>query len=135
MTSFTNIPPEEVERRRLISAERMKEIEADEWGLHYQEVCDTLYWKTGRCCAGCDNWASYAGLTGQCSAAGIMSGADVMRSLGFTFWSYEPEPGFPYTKASHVCGLFKDDFDWSTMPDAYLSQIGAMRRGKLREKP
>jgi hypothetical protein len=132
---FTDLPPEEVERRRLISQARMREIEQEEWEARYQATCDRLYWSKGRCCAGCDHWSSYAGLSGQCSAAGIMSGADVMRSLGFTFWSYEPAPDFPYTRAEHVCGLFKDEFDWSTLSPDYLRSIGAIRNGTLRGKP
>ena len=133
--TFTQLPPEEIERRRKASVSALAERDRDEWDAKYQERCDGIYWRFGRCCAGCDHWSSYAGLTGQCSAAGIMSGADVMRSLGFRFWSHQPEPGYPYTKAKHVCGLFSDSFDWSTLGASYLARIDALRNGKLRAKP
>lgn len=133
--TFGALPPQEVERRRLSSVAALKELDRAEWEAKYQERCDGIYWRFGRCCAGCDHWASDAGLTGECSAAGIMSGADVMRSLGFSYWSHQPEPGFPYTKAKHVCGLFSDAFDWSTLDAGYLARIGALRNGELRVKP
>lgn len=133
--TFGPLPPEEIERRRALSLVRLREIERSEWEAKYQEICDRLYWKHGKCCAGCDHWSSHAGLTGECTAAGIMSGAEVMRSMGFTFCSHMPEPGFPHTRGKHVCGMFKDDFDWSALSDDYLQSIGAMRGGKLRSKP
>lgn len=83
----------------------------------------------------CDHWGSSGALTGRCSAAGIMSGADVLQSMGVTFSSYMPEPGFPYTRAEHACGLFRDDFDWSTLDVGYLRRIGAMKGNALRNKP
>lgn len=129
------LPPEEIERRRLVSIAAMEAKDRAEWEARYQETCDRLYWSRGKCCAGCDHWISDAGLTGQCAAAGIMSGADVMRSIGVTFSSYTPEPGFPYTRAEHVCGLFRDDFDWSTLDAEYLRRIGAMKNNVMRAKP
>lgn len=133
--AFGSLPPEEVARRRELSLARMKEIKRDEWEAKYQSICDRLYWKIGKCCAGCDHWQSDAGLTGQCLAAGIVSGAEVIRSMGFTFSSYIPAPGFPHTKGNHVCGMFRDDFDWSSLPDDYLRSVGAMRDNTLRAKP
>lgn len=32
--------------------------------------------------------------------------------------------GHVATPRGHVCGEFKDEFDWSTLPKAYLTQIG-----------
>ena len=64
-----------------------------------------------------------------------MSGEDVMRSIGATGWSFEPEPGFPFTMAEFYCGKFRDEFDWSTLDREYLTKIGAMKYGELRDKP
>lgn len=58
-----------------------------------------------------------------------------MRSLGCTFSSYTPPPGHPYTMADYVCGLFRDEFDWSSLDREYLERIGAMKNGSLRPKP
>lgn len=55
--------------------------------------------------------------------------------MGVTFSSYIPEPGFPFTRMDDHCGLFKDDFDWSTLDDDYLRKIGAMTGRGMREKP
>ena len=133
--SFGTLPPEEVKRRQDVSRARYKEIRRDEWAAQYQAKCDTLYWEIGKCCAGCDHWSSDGAMQGECSAAGIMSGEQVMLSMGIPFSSLQIEPGFPFTKSTHVCGLFRDDFDWSILADDYLEQIGAMRHGQMRAKP
>ena len=133
--TFGRLPPDEIERRRLASVDAMEAKSQAEWGARYQETCDRLYWSRGQCCAGCDHWESEGALLGRCSAAGIMSGADVLRSMGVTFSSLMPEPGFPYTRAEHACGLFCDDFDWSTLDAGYLRGIGAMKGKALRIKP
>lgn len=101
----------------------------------YQEHCDRLYWSRGQCCAGCDHWRSDMGDLGECVAAGIMSGGDVMRSLGITWSSHPFDPGFPYTKASDHCGLFRDEFDWTQLDALYLRRIGAIVKGRLQPKP
>lgn len=132
---FGNLPPDEVARRLDVSRAWYEEIKRNEWAGQYQAKCDALYWKIGKCCAGCDHWGSDGAMIGQCSAAGIMSGEQVMRSLGISFSSYPFNPGFPYTESTHVCGLFRDDFDWSLLTDDYLHQIGAMRQGHMRPKP
>lgn len=123
--TFTKLPPEEVERRRLLSIEGMKERDEAEWQRRYQEMCDKYYWAHGRCCAGCDHWASDAGWIGVCTSAPPVSGLDVLRSLGIEWSTYTPPPGQPFTEKSHVCGAFKDDFDWSTLELEYLKRIGA----------
>jgi len=135
--NFTNLTPEEMERRRLASVAAMREIEDAAWERQYREKCDRIYWAHGQCCAGCDHWESNMGLSGFCTGAGIVSGADVMRSVvGDGFCSYTPPPGFPMTKARFKCGLFRDNFDWSTLDADYLRRIGAARHdGTLRQKP
>jgi hypothetical protein len=108
---------------------------ANDFDLWYQEQCDRLYWSQGQCCAGCDHWISEAGMTGRCSAAGVVSGEDVLKSMGIAFSNYTPPPGFPFVRATFHCGKFSDEFDWSALSEMYLYSIGAMRRGKLHPKP
>lgn len=128
-------PADEVERRRQASIDVMAERDRKAFAEWYQAECDNLYWSRGQCCAGCDHWQSDMGMSGSCSAAGIVSGEEVLRSTGITFCSYTPPPGFPLTHGDFYCGKFKDDFDWSELEPEYLRQIGAMKDGKLREKP
>lgn len=129
MNFFTNLTPDEIERRRLASIKVMKERRREDWGSRYQERCDRFYWKHGRCCAGCDHWSSEAGDIGECMSAPPVSGADVIQSLGIDWSSYTPPPGQPFTRREHVCGAFRDDFDWSTLEPDYLKRIGAIPTG------
>lgn len=132
---FSKFTPEEVERRRRASVEAMRNRERDEFAARYQEHCDRIYWTRGQCCAGCDHWQSDGGDVGRCAGAGIVSGMDVMRSMGAQWSSYIPEPGFPFTRADQHCGLFRDEFDWSTLDAKYLLRIGAMDNGEMKQKP
>jgi hypothetical protein len=133
--AWSRFSPDELERRRKLSIEALEAIDAEKWGEEYQEVCDSIYWKFGPCCAGCDHWSSYAGLSGQCTAASIVSGADVLRSMGITWSTYIAKPGHPYTEAKHRCGLFSDTFEWSTLEADYLRRIGAMVGNQLKPRP
>lgn len=126
---------EELEQRRLTSVEGLKNIRRDEFQERYQEKCDSLYWNHGKCCAGCDHWLHGVGRFGQCDAAGIMSGKDVLHSLDMRSCTYEPAPDKPYSQDKYCCGKFEDGFDWSSLPNEYLRSIGALRGGKLRHKP
>lgn len=132
---WSKLSVEEMERRRLVSVEEMARRDRAGFDESYQEMCDQEYWTFGQCCAGCDHWMSDMARIGQCKAAGIVSGADVMRSQGISFSSLPYKPGFPWTDGHHHCGMFKDDFDWSTLDREYLERIGAMRDGKMRPKP
>lgn len=125
MVQFTALPPEEMERRRLLSIGVLKERSKDDWQRKYQKRCDTFFWKNGPCCAGCDHWASDAGDIGECTSAPPVSGAQVLKSLGIEWSSYTPPPGQPFTKREHRCGAFQDTFDWSTLDPDYLREIGA----------
>ena len=122
--TFTTLPPDEVERRRKQSVAALKQREREDFARWYQEKCDRDYWTRGPCCAGCDHWKSDMGNIGHCTAAGIVSGDQVMRSMGISFCSYTPPPGFPLTQGDFHCGLFKDEFDWSSLPAEYLRKIG-----------
>lgn len=125
MGEFTSLSADEIERRRRASVEAWRQIQSDRFDQWYQERCDSFYWKHGRCCAGCDHWASEQGYIGVCTDAPIMPGADVLRSCGIDWSSYVPPPGQPFTRHDHVCGAFKDDFDWSSLDPEYLKRIGA----------
>lgn len=135
MSKFTKLPPDEIERRRRLSVLELAERDKAKWERQYQKLCDREYWAHGQCCAGCDHWQSGGGFLGRCSAAGIVSGENVMRSMGVSFCSYTPEPGFHFTRHNHACGLFRDEFDWSLLDEVYLTGIGAMRGGVIRQKP
>jgi len=47
--------------------------------------------------------------------------------LGIRGVSMDLEPGHVVTAHDHVCGDFKDEFDWSSLPLGYLKRIGAAR--------
>lgn len=132
---WSNFSPEELERRRLASVQACKDMERADFEKWYQARCDSRYWTYGQRCSGCDYWASSEGDFGACQHAGIVSGQDVMMSLGLSFCSAPIQPGYPLTNDGHWCANFKDDFDWSSLPKEYLAEIGAMRDGVLREKP
>ena len=135
MPDFTNLPPEEVERRRKASVVALQSIDRAKFEAWYQEECDRFYWENGRCCAGCDHWGSDAALIGTCAAAGIVSGQQVLASMGLQSCSYTPPPGLPYTNHNFHCGKFRDDFDWLTLPVEYLERISATIDKKLKDKP
>lgn len=121
---FTTLPPEEVERRRLLSVVALEERNKDDWQRKYQKRCDTFFWKHGPCCAGCDHWASDQGDIGECTSAPPVSGEQVVKSLGIEWCSHTPPPGQPFTRRDHRCGAFQDTFDWSTLDREYLNEIG-----------
>jgi len=125
MHSFTALSISEIEKRRRASVEALHIKKAKEFAVWYQEKCDIMYWQNGPCCAGCDHWQSDSGLTGRCTSAPIMSGRDVLLSMGIYSSSYTPPPDHPSTEATHRCGMFKDDFDWATLDADYLKRIGA----------
>lgn len=135
MPNWSRFSPAELERRRLASVAEMKVRDRAAFDRWYQERCDRDYWKYGPRCSGCDHWQSDMGNSGHCTAAGIVSGEQVLRSAGIVSCSYMPPPGFPLTKADFHCGLFRDDFDWSSLDHEYLERIGAMKNGSLRPKP
>lgn len=132
---FTDLPPDEIERRREASIAELKRRDRSEFDARYQEHCDREYWTKGQCCAGCDFWESEMGNLGYCAAAGIVPGDQVMASMGLIVCSYTPPPGLPLCKGDFWCGKFKDDFDWSKLDRDYLNKIGALRNGQIKAKP
>lgn len=98
-----------------------------------QEAIDAFYTKTGPCCAGCDWWAHMNSVAGECRKSAPVPaeqryGMVVMGSLPWRFIG--AEAGHIITNRDHRCGDFKDEFDWSTLPPAYLRRIGRMDTGK-----
>ena len=133
--SWSKFSPEEIERRRHASVDALKAKRREEFAQWYQEKCDRDYWTGGQCCAGCDFWNSEKGYSGECRAAGIVSGREVLASVGIVSWSGPLKPGHPMTHGDHWCGQFRDEFDWSTLDRDYLSRVGAMDNGSLKQKP
>ena len=135
MPNWSKFTPEELERRRLESVAAFEDMKRDDFDRWYQEKCDQDYWAYGRCCAGCDHWQSDMGNLGHCAAAGIVSGDQVMASIGIQFCSYTPPPGLPLTPGDFYCGKFTDAFDWSLLGVEYLCRIGAIKDGTMKPKP
>ena len=86
---------------------------------------DSFYWKHGKCCAGCDHWKTYGIAIGECTMSKIISAKERLEMIGLNNCTLPFEAGHAITKREYVCGLFKDDFDWSTLPVFYLKRIGA----------
>lgn len=96
-----------------------------------QERFDTLYMERGPCCAGCDWWQGVNFGAGECLRSAPMPGADRLAMLGITGCSLNPGAGHALTLATHHCGDFQDEFDWSTLPLGYRARIGdrSLRQG------
>jgi len=131
-----SLSDKEVERRRNESLEALERLGKERFERWYQARCDADYWRFGKRCSGCDYWVSEQGYLGQCQQAGKLSGLDVLKSCGFEHYTGPiPAPDYPFTRAWGACVNFKDDFDWSSLPQEYLVEIGAVRNGVLRDKP
>jgi hypothetical protein len=88
-----------------------------------QEHLDKFYWHHGKCCAGCDWWRSISSLVGDCTRSAPVSAKD--RASMLDIHSFQIQSGHIVTQREHVCGDFKDDFDWSTLPLPYRKRVGA----------
>jgi hypothetical protein len=89
-----------------------------------QRICDSFYVANGPCCAGCDWWDSINSQIGNCTRSAPVSGAERAAMLGMRAPAYAPGAGHVMTKREHVCGDFKDEFDWSSLSPLYLRRIG-----------
>ena len=67
-----------------------------------QEHIDRFYFAHGKCCAGCDWWRHVNSVAGCCNRMPVE---------------------VPTTR-EHVCGEFKDEFDWSSLPPHYRRMVG-----------
>lgn len=93
-------------------------------GSERQELLDTFYHQNGPCCAGCDWWRSLNSRAGECRRSTMIPGADRPASLGFEGVSFAIGAGHAMTLREHVCGEFKDEFDWSSLPLPYRRRVG-----------
>lgn len=93
----------------------------------WQENVDRFYFGLGRpCCAGCDWWRSLSPLVGDCTKSKLVGGVERWDALGIDRCSLRLPAGHVITKRDYVCGNFKDDFDWSSLPLPYRKHIGAL---------
>lgn len=90
-----------------------------------QEFLDRLYFRNGPCCAGCDWWRSFNSGVGECTKSAPVSDVERWAMMGITNCSIPPASGHIVTKSDHVCGDFKDEFDWSALPLPYRKRVGA----------
>lgn len=71
-----------------------------------RESVDSFYLKHGKCCAGCDWWRYINSVAGTCER-------------------HAPQvEGFPITTRDQLCGDFKDEFDWDSLPLGYRLTLG-----------
>ena len=98
---------------------------------------DEQYAKNGPCCSGCDYYCPISTQYGDCTrSAPNVSGGDRAWLMGIKYSpSYIPEEGHIITKAEHVCGEFKDDFEWATLGRFYLKSINGEHLAKGHPKP
>lgn len=90
-----------------------------------QEIIDTFFWKNGPCCAGCDWWRSLNSMAGECTRSPPTSSGNRFAMLGVQSESIDPGAGHVITPRQHICGEFRDTFDWSSLPVPYLKRVGA----------
>jgi hypothetical protein len=90
-----------------------------------QELLDRFYFKNGSCCAGCDWWRSLSSLVGDCTRHAPVKSEQRWAMLGIEKCSLRPSVGHVVTQREHVCGDFKDEFDWTTLPLSYRKAVGA----------
>lgn len=101
-----------------------------------QEVLDRFYHSHGPCCAGCDWWRSLNAVAGECTRkAPTGARKDRIALLRMSNSSLSTGSGHVLTPRTHVCGEFKDEFDWSLLPPAYLRRIGAMQWSRQPKRP
>jgi hypothetical protein len=89
-----------------------------------QEIADRFYFANGPCCSGCDWWRHVNSIVGECTRSAPVSGDQRGSMLGMRSTSLVPIAGHILTPRTHHCGEFKDEFDWDSLPAAYLQRIG-----------
>jgi len=91
-----------------------------------QEFIDQAYFQHGPCCGGCDWWRHLNSRVGECQRSAPVAAIERNAMLGIERCSMSGlGAGHVLTSREHLCGDFKDDFDWSSLPLAYLKRIGA----------
>ena len=89
-----------------------------------QGILDRYYFQHGPCCAGCDWWRHLNSLVGECTRSAPVSGQERAAALGIENISRGFAAGHVITYRDHLCGDFKDEFDWSSLSEIYRRRIG-----------
>ena len=93
-----------------------------------QEAVDSFYWSHGLpCCAGCDWWRHFNAVTGECLRSAPVAESERWAMLKITGCSLPTGAGHIATMREHVCGEFRDSFDWSSLPLVYQRMIGVKK--------
>jgi len=92
-----------------------------------QEAVDTFYWSHGKCCAGCDWWRHHNSLTGDCTRSAPVSAKERWAMTGIENASIPLKAGHIITYRHHLCGDFRDEFNWSSLPLTYQRRVGVLR--------
>lgn len=105
-----------------------------------QEASDRFYAQHGPCCAGCDWWHNSSALIGECRKSAPVAAEQRygMVKMDRISWQLrEQDAGHILTNRDHLCGDFKDEYDWSSLPPHYLRRIGKVnaRLGNLPPTP
>ena len=108
----------------------MLKMRATERVEHRQEILDRYYSQRGPCCAGCDWWHHINAVAGECRRSAPVSGEQRFAASGLRFISTTPEPGHVITPRGHLCGEFRDEFNWASLPPSYLHRIGRRLDGR-----
>jgi hypothetical protein len=90
----------------------------------WQEHVDRYYFSHGPCCAGCDWWRSLSSQVGDCTKSAPVDGPTRWEIVGIERCSMKLPGGHIVTAREHVCGDFKDEFDWSSLPLPYRKLVG-----------
>jgi len=77
-----------------------------------QADVDAFYLQHGPCCAGCDWWQWHNAVAGQCTKAAPVAAEQRLAMLGFDWISVNIGSGHPFTARDHLCGDFKDTYNW-----------------------
>lgn len=80
--------------------------------MNQQEYHDEFYRKHGRCCAGCDHWAWFNGVAGECMISKAVPGTQRLGVFGISNVSAPMPAGHIVTPRDYHCGRFKDTYDW-----------------------
>lgn len=78
-----------------------------------QTHIDAFYKKHGPCCAGCDHWRWVNSITGECIRSAPAPAQERIAMLGMVATTHPVGSGHVMTKRDHLCGEFKDTYDWS----------------------
>lgn len=99
-------------------------------GIDFEQECvDRFYWLNGPCCAGCDWWSRLNSVAGECRRSAPVSHNERVALIGMPVISLSAEAGHVITPRRHCCGMFRDQFDWGSLPPDYLALVGYQTKG------